>query len=93
MEYPKHSTNTYTIHYTYDEIEEELLPLSIRNVDIADLLNENYKYTMEHFGDYKKLPSMVYQCPDCKKKMPVDVKDLHKCKKNESGNNNTKTSS
>lgn len=64
-----------------NSIEEERLPLSIRTVDIADLLDENPKYTMENFGDYKKKSDMVYQCLDCGKKMPKDVKHLHKCKK------------
>jgi len=64
-----------------NSIEEERLPLSVRNVDIADLLEENPTYTMENFGDYRKKANMVYQCPDCGKKMPKDVKLLHKCKK------------
>jgi hypothetical protein len=74
------------------EIEKERLPLKLQDVDIANLLKENPTIMKNMFNGHKDhIP--LYKCPDCSKTMPEAVKDLHKCKANESGNNNNKTSS
>ena len=64
----------------YETIKEERLPLSIRNVDIADLLKENPTIMKDMFNGHK-VHVPLYKCPDCNKTMPEEVKHIHKCPK------------
>lgn len=76
-------------HNVDDLIEQERLPLELRNVDIAELLKENPSIMKDMFNGHKvNIP--LHKCPDCRMTMPEEVKHLHKCKKaNGPKNNNT----
>lgn len=65
---------------TYDQVKDEGLPASIKDIDIMDLFQENPHIFIARYPNF--FERHRYRCPHCLRRMPLELMEIHldKCK-------------